>query len=220
MDETKETFLNHEIDADYSTDGENNDPDALIPSLEARIEGLLFVSTAPVGVTHLMNTLETSKGKVETALKALEQHYHRRGIKLQKTGSGYQLISTPDIAHDIERFFELESTTNLSRAALEVLSIVAYLQPVTRPKIDSIRGVNSDSSLRTLLRHGLIEELGRSEGPGRPILYGTSPDFLQHFGLTSLDRLPAIDLELLESVEDADGDAATASDTDAGQQEG
>jgi len=80
----------------------------------------------------------------------------------------------------------------LSRAAVEVLAIIGYKQPVTRPAIDSIRGVNSDASLKTLLRHGLIEEIGRSAGPGRPILYGTSPEFLQHFGLNSLDELPPL----------------------------
>jgi len=200
LDETKGTFLKHEIDADYSTDNELHNASDEAPTLEARIEGLLFVSTAPVGVSHLAKALDTTNNRVEKALQSLEERYGCRGIKLQQTGAGYQLISTPEIASDIERFFELESTTHLTRAALEVLSIVAYLQPVTRPKIDSIRGVNSDSSLRTLLRHGLVEELGRSEGPGRPILYGTSPDFLQHFGLTSLQDLPAIELEMLDEA--------------------
>jgi segregation and condensation protein B len=81
----------------------------------------------------------------------------------------------------------------LSQAALEVLSIVGFLQPVTRPQVDQIRGVNSDSSLRTLLSQGLIEEMGRMETPGRPILYGTTPEFLQHFGLRSIDDLPPLE---------------------------
>jgi segregation and condensation protein B len=88
-----------------------------------------------------------------------------------------------------------KDTTRLSQAALEVLSIISFLQPVTRPQIDQIRGVNSDTSLRTLLSQGLIEEVGRKETPGRPILYGTTPDFLQHFGLSSLAELPKITLD-------------------------
>ena len=92
----------------------------------------------------------------------------------------------------IERFLGLELTTRLSQAALEVLSIIAFMQPATRPQIDQIRGVNSDSSLRTLLSQGLIEEIGRLETPGRPILYGTTPEFLQHFGMASLADLPAL----------------------------
>jgi len=86
-------------------------------------------------------------------------------------------------------------TTRLSQAALEVLAIVAYLQPITRPSIDSIRGVNSDGALRTLLSKGLIEEQGRMDTPGRPILYGTTPEFLQHFGLSIIDHLPPLDDE-------------------------
>ena len=100
----------------------------------------------------------------------------------------------------MQRLLNLESTARLTRAAIEVLAIVAYQQRVTRPQIDAIRGVNSDSALRTLLRHGLIEEVGRSEGPGRPIIYAPAPEFLQHFGLSSLEDLPPLDLEALPEV--------------------
>jgi segregation and condensation protein B len=91
----------------------------------------------------------------------------------------------------------LEATTRLSNAALETLSIVAYQQPITRPQIDSVRGVNSDSSLRSLLTHGLVEEAGRADGPGRPILYATTPEFLQQFGLSKIEELPALNLDFL-----------------------
>ena len=97
--------------------------------------------------------------------------------------------------HEIERFLGLEASTKLTHAALEVLSIVLYLQPVTRPRIDSIRGVSSDGVIRTLLRKGLIEETGRAVSPGRPILYCTSNELLQHFGIESLDDLPQIESE-------------------------
>ena len=92
----------------------------------------------------------------------------------------------------IERFLGLESTTHLSRAALETLAIIAYQQPVTRPQIDSIRGVNSDSMMKSLLNKGLILESGRADGPGRPILYSTTPEFLQHFGLNSILEMPPL----------------------------
>jgi segregation and condensation protein B len=103
-----------------------------------------------------------------------------------------QLTTAPAASAIIERFLGLEMTTRLSQAALEVLAIVAYMQPVTRPQIDDIRGVNSDGALRTLLGKGMVEELGRMETPGRPILYGTTIEFLQYFGLTSVDELPPL----------------------------
>jgi segregation and condensation protein B len=93
----------------------------------------------------------------------------------------------------VEKFLGLEATARLSRAAMETLAIIAYRQPVTRPGIDAIRGVNSDGVLKSLLSKGLVQEVGRTEGPGRPILYGTSAEFLQHFGLASLTELPPYD---------------------------
>jgi segregation and condensation protein B len=109
-----------------------------------------------------------------------------------------QLVTAPELSETIEVFLGLETTTTLSQAALEALAIIAYKQPVTRPEVDVIRGVNSDGVLRTLLSKGLIEELGRAETPGRPIYYGTSAEFLQYFGLETLDGLPFIDFNALE----------------------
>lgn len=137
------------------------------------------------------------------ALLNLERSLERRGIRLQKHGAAYQLTSAPSVAGDIERLLQLEETSSISRAALEALAIIAYQQPVTRPHIDSIRGVNSDSVLRTLLRHGLIEESGRSMSPGRPILYSTTSEFLQYFGLAAITDLPPLDPEMLSEIEDA-----------------
>ncbi len=105
-----------------------------------------------------------------------------------------QLTTAPETAELIERFLGLEATSHLTRAALETLAIIAYQQPVTRPQVDSIRGVNSDSMLKSLLSKGLIFESGRTDGPGRPILYSTSPEFLQHFGINSITDLPPLDL--------------------------
>jgi segregation and condensation protein B len=163
-------------------------------SLEAKLEGLLFVSTGAVQISHLASVLKVPLREAEAALNSLAESYRRRGIRLQRHDSRAQLTSAPELAEDVERLLGLESTTHLTQAGLEVLAIVAYQQPVTRPHIDSVRGVNSESVLGTLLRHGLIEEAGRSDGPGRPILYVTTPEFLRHFGLSSLNELPPLGL--------------------------
>jgi segregation and condensation protein B len=160
--------------------------------LQARLEALLFVAAGPVEAGQLASALQAPLRDVERALDVLRLECIPRGLRLQRHRSSYQLTTAPELATDVEHFLNLESVARLTRAALEVLAIVAYEQPVTRPQIDSVRGVNSDSALQTLLRYGLIEETGRSEGPGRPILYASTPDFLQHFGLGSLGELPPL----------------------------
>lgn len=169
-------------------------------SMEERLEALLFISAHPVTVRELSNALQESSRKVIQALEALELQFSTRGIRLQKHRSGYQLTTAPDVAADIERLLNLEDISRISRAALEALAIIAYQQPVTRPQIDSIRGVNSDSVLKTLLRHGLIEESGRSISPGRPILYSTTSEFLQHFGLNAIKELPPLDPDMMLEI--------------------
>jgi segregation and condensation protein B len=187
------------------TSAHDHGPEPL--SLEARIEALLFVSSLAVTPSQLAAALETTAGQVEEALQSLEKSLAGRGIRLLRHKREILLSTAAEAAEDVDRLLNLESTAHLSRAALEVLAIAAYQQSVTRPQIDAVRGVNSDSVLRTLLRYGLLEEAGRSEGPGRPILYSTTPAFLQHFGLASLEQLPALptdepprqpDLELVE----------------------
>lgn len=169
-------------------------------SLEERLEALLFVAAHPVTVGNLSNALQETSRKVMQALEALDLQFSTRGIRLQKHRSGYQLTTAPDVAADIERLLNLEDISRISRAALEALAIIAYQQPVTRPLIDSIRGVNSDSVLKTLLRHGLIEETGRSISPGRPILYSTTSEFLQHFGLNAIKELPPLDPDIMAEI--------------------
>jgi len=161
-------------------------------SLEARLEALLFVSAAPVPAPRLSETLGAGTAEIEQALARLDQQLHGRGLCVQRQRGGVSLTTAPQAAADVARLLDLESTVHLTRAALETLAIVAHRQPATRPTIDSIRGVNSEASLHTLIRYGLVEESGRSEGPGRPILYVTTQDFLQHFGLGSLTDLPPI----------------------------
>ncbi len=164
-------------------------------NLEVKLEALLFASPGPVTIDQLATALEVGPASVKSALSNLETQYADRGLRIQYHQGGAQMTSAPEYAPEIEKLLQLDSQAHLSRAALEVLAIVTYRQPITRPEIDSIRGVNSDSSIKTLHRYGLIEEVGRTSGPGRPILYGTSGEFLQHFGLSSLDQLPEIEGE-------------------------
>ena len=167
----------------------------LNPTTKA-LEALLFAAPGLSSVDQLSQALSVSKSEVEKSLEALSAHLSsEHGLRLQKIKNQYQLITAPEHGDMIEKFLGLEVTSRLTQAALEVLAIVAYKQPATRPEIDSIRGVNSDGVVKSLLSKGLIEELGRSEAIGRPILYGVTNEFFQHFGLESLDQLPAVDLE-------------------------
>jgi segregation and condensation protein B len=161
--------------------------------LLSRLEAILFASPTPATIEQLAEALQAQPAAVKAGLVQLEADYTHRGLRLQVHQGKAQLTSAPEHAADIQRFLRLDSRSRLSRAALEVLAIVSYRQPVTRPQVDSIRGVNSDTALKTLLRHGLVEEAGRSQGAGRPILYGTGTEFLQHFGLGSLDELPELE---------------------------
>jgi segregation and condensation protein B len=178
-----------------------------ISDISGKIEALLFVSSGLVSIYQLSKALEISESEVEAHLSALETHYKMggHGLRLMRVKSRVQLTTAPDLGKTVELFLGLEATSTLSQAALETLAIVAYKQPVTRPEIDVIRGVNSDGVIRTLLSKGLIEELGRAETPGRPIFYGTSTEFLQYFGLETLDALPYIDFDALEENTNGNG---------------
>jgi len=170
--------------------------------LSAKIEAILFVTAEPVAHSQLATALDVSASVIERGLNELDASLSMRGLRLQRHAGRVQLTTAPEFAELIERFLGLASTTHLTRAALETLAIVAYQQPVTRPQIDSIRGVNSDSMLKSLLNKGLVLETGRADGPGRPILYSTSPEFLQHFGLNSILEMPP----LARTEEDESGD--------------
>jgi segregation and condensation protein B len=156
------------------------------------LEALLFVAPGAVPPAQLASALEIPIQEVEDGLKILETQFATRGVRLQWHLGRVQLTTAPETAQLVERFLGLEATSRLSRAALETLAIIAYQQPVTRPEIDAIRGVNSDGVLKSLLSKGLISEAGRAERPGRPILYTTTSDFLGHFGLSSLTELPPL----------------------------
>jgi segregation and condensation protein B len=160
--------------------------------LSVKLEALLFVAAEPVATAQLATALDVSTSVVERGLNELDASLSSRGLRLQRHAGRVQLTTAPELAELIERFLGLEATSPLSRAALETLAIIAYQQPVTRPQIDSIRGVNSDSMMKSLLSKGLILESGRADGPGRPILYSTTPEFLQHFGLNSILEMPPL----------------------------
>jgi segregation and condensation protein B len=171
-------------------------------TLPAQLEALLFVASEPVGPGELAEALGVSVKDIEMGLADLERRLDEGGLRLQRHSGRVQLTTAAELAASIERFLGLEARSHLSRPALETLAIIAYSQPATRPQIDAIRGVNSETMLKGLLLKGLIYEMGRSDGPGRPILYATSPDFLQHLGLDSIADLPA--LQAPEPTESAD----------------
>jgi segregation and condensation protein B len=163
-------------------------------NLEASIEAILFVSSNALSSKQIADVLGVTTRIVEKALKSMEENFKNRGIRIQKSREGFKLTTAPEAASIIEMYLDLDTTSRLTKAALETLAVIAYQQPITRPMIDAVRGVNSDSVIKNLLSKGLIEEAGRSEGAGRPILYTTSPEFLQYFGLSSLKDLPALSL--------------------------
>jgi segregation and condensation protein B len=164
-------------------------------SLEAIVEALLFVAPAPVTILQLATGTEHTQNEIEKCIKSLQKRYEKEGgLSLQEHKGRYQLTTRPEIGGIIEKFLGLQATSRLSRAGIESLAIIAYKQPVTRPQLDDIRGVNSDGVMKSLLSKGLIEEMGRAEGPGRPIIYGTTTEFLQYFGLNSIQDLPPLEL--------------------------
>ncbi len=170
--------------------GDDSDHEMTLP---AQIEGVLFVAAEPVSTADLGQALQVSPSLIEAGLNELEVSLRPRGLRLQRHAGRVQLTTAPELAESIERFLGLETRSHLSRPALETLAIIAYQQPMTRPQIDAVRGVNSDSMLKGLLSKGLIYEAGRAQGPGRPILYVTTPEFLQILGLDSIEDLPALE---------------------------
>jgi len=164
-------------------------PDLALTSI---LESLLFVAAEPVSVGQLAAALGLPADDIERGLEQLSEDLKDRGIRMLQHSGSFQLTTAPELAEVIENFLGLEATSHLSRAALETLAIIAYQQPITRPQVDAIRGVNSDGVMKSLLAKGLLQETGRAEGPGRPILYGTTPDFLRYFGLSGLSELPPL----------------------------
>ncbi len=156
------------------------------------IPALLFVADGPVSLEQLAQVLDTDAAEVERALSDVEPWLAEGGLSLERQANRVQIVTSAQVAPQVERMLGLDLASRLSPAALEVLAIIAYRQPLTRAAIESIRGVNCDGVLRTLTSKGLVAEVGRLEQAGRPILYGTTFEFLQYFGLYHVQDLPPL----------------------------
>ena len=163
-------------------------------SLKGRIEAILFVAGEAVRLDELARALEMPVGQVEKALEELknEYDYEQRGFCLKRFGRQVQLATRALYADDVVRLLQPVQKQSLSQAAMETLAVVAYRQPVTKAEVEEIRGVKCDYSIHSLTVKNLIQEVGRKDTLGRPILYGTTEEFLSHFGLTTLDDLPPL----------------------------
>ena len=165
-----------------------------LKEIQSAMEAILFAAGEPVGVERLCLALEIDRATADAVAQKLmdDYSYSRRGIRLVRLETSYQLCSAPEHADLIRRTFESRRPPKLSPPALEVLAIIAYYQPTTRAYVDQVRGVDSSYTVGLLLDRELIEECGRLAVPGRPILYRTTPTFLRSFGLSSLEELPEL----------------------------
>ncbi len=170
------------------------------------VEALLFASERPLSVTEIAQAFSAEGGsafggdsdlgdaKIRETLNELKSDYlsQRRGFRLLEIAGGFQLVSDPRFAETLKKFYQSRIKKRLTQASLETLSVIAYRQPVTRADVEFIRGVNIDGALKSLLEKNLVRISGRKDVPGRPMLYGTTRQFLEHFGLNSLEDLPAL----------------------------
>jgi segregation and condensation protein B len=178
------------------------------PEIRAQLEALLFASDAPLELPRLAEVLERPEEEVLATIEALRETYAGpgRGLQLVEVAGGYRLVTRPELAPTLLRLQRLRLKTRLSRAALETLAIIAYRQPISRPEIEQLRGVGAESVLAHLLERRLVRVVGRKAAPGRPILYGTTRDFLEHFGLRDVEDLPPFETpETGRAADHADG---------------
>ena len=181
---------------------------------EAGLEALLFVAERPLSRREIANLAGVPRDVVDERLGDLEVSLRDRGIRLLSTGDRVELATAPEAGALIARHLGVDAV-RLTPASLETLAIVAYRQPVTKAAVERIRGVDSDYTIRSLLHRRLVVELGRADTPGRPILYGTGFDFLERFGLTSLDELPPLDPDVAARLGEEGRDALGDDGTDA-----
>jgi segregation and condensation protein B len=165
-----------------------------INEIESALEGILFAAGDPVSADRLSAVLNIDKQLLETVAEGLADYYkfNRRGIRLVRLEDSYQLTTAAEYADYVRQTLELRKQPTISKAALEVLSIIAYYQPTTRAYIEQIRGVDSSGTIGTLLERSLIQECGHLDVPGKPKLYSTTPNFLRAFGISSIDELPQL----------------------------
>jgi segregation and condensation protein B len=166
-----------------------------LPHDAALVEAVLFLETDPVDLETVSRITKLEVSAVGGALQVLHERYSHpsSGVELSELGGGFSLIPRRDLIVTLRHHYGKKVDEKMSRAALETLSIIAYSQPVTRVEIDGIRGVNSTGTLKLLAEKGYIKEIGRKDTPGRPVQFGTTKEFLQFFGLTSIADLPKLD---------------------------
>lgn len=170
---------------------------------EAIAEALVFASGEPVKIDSIAIAINTDKKEAYKVMDSLVERYQRRcgGIMLRKIDKSYLFCTRPELGENLRPFFERSTGSGLSRAAMETLAVVCYNQPVTRAGIEYVRGINSDGVLVRLIEKGLVEECGRSDSPGRPILYGTTTKFLQALGVESIKELPKVEKVVIREKE-------------------
>ncbi|MFH1710423.1 MAG: SMC-Scp complex subunit ScpB [bacterium] len=162
------------------------------PRLKNILESLLFITKKPVTIEELQSVIGVDAKLIEKTLYDLFVEYEGKGIIIVKIAGGYHMVTKPENVEYVDKLIHSPILTTLSNAALETLAVIAYKQPITRLTVENIRGVNSDGVIETLFEKRLIQEIGRGEGLGRPMLYGTTVDFLRHFGLKDLNDLPPL----------------------------
>ncbi|HEU0237140.1 MAG TPA: SMC-Scp complex subunit ScpB [Candidatus Limnocylindrales bacterium] len=176
---------------------------------ETALEALLFVAERPLSRREIAAVAGVDRATVDARLGDLEVSLRARGLRLVSVGERVELATAPEAGPLVARYVGADAV-RLSPAALETLAIIAYRQPVTKAAIERIRGVDSDYTIRTLVHRRLVVELGRADAPGRPFLYGTGFDFLERFGMTSLDELPPLDVDVAARLAEEGGDATPA----------
>jgi segregation and condensation protein B len=194
-------------------------PDAAAPEAappaeltEAMLEALLFIAERPLSRREIANLAGVDRDTVDARLGDLEMSLRGRGLRLLATGDRLELATAPEAGALIARYLGVDAV-RLSPATLETLAIVAYRQPVTKAAVERVRGVDSDYTMRGLVHRRLVVELGRADAPGRPILYGTGFDFLERFGLTSLDDLPPLEPDVAARLAEEGGGAVASDET-------
>jgi segregation and condensation protein B len=196
--------MNEIVDA--PVDGAENRERAPIGLTEASLEALLFVAERPLTRREIASLAGVDRDTVDARLGDLEVSLRDRGVRLLVSGDRIELTTSREAGALIARYVGADAI-RLSPAGLETLAIVAYRQPVTKAAVDRIRGVDSDYTIRALLHRRLVVELGRAEAPGRPFLYGTGFEFLERFGLTTLEELPPLDVDVAARIAEEDGSA-------------
>jgi segregation and condensation protein B len=207
-----------DVAAEAATEPAEAGPDLAAPAelTEAQLEALLFVAERPLTRREIATAAGVDRAAVDARLGDLEVSLATRGIRLALNGDRVELVTASEAGALIARYVGVDAI-RLSPAALETLAIVAYRQPVTKSAVERVRGVDSDYTIRSLLHRRLVVELGRSETPGRPFLYGTGFEFLERFGLTSLDELPPLDVEVAARLIEEEERAAAADADDAAE---